>query len=256
MLSHFSHVWSLCDLMDYSPPGPSRLLCPWDSPGKNTGVGCYALLQGIFLTQGSNPHLLHLLHWQAGSLPLVPPGKPLWHLQCYSNSAKSYWFHLGRSNISLHLPLDWGQAQCYKTAKKGGSCRADVALRNSCRTDKGEWRDKLWQETTRIRDLSSELWGESCLNAGLASLLNPDSCLSFICVLGSTHGDLKLLPTLSPIHSPFLLPRSGRQKSKARCSEIHHWCTGVKSAPIYWTSTMRQTLCEGSHFTRQVTYYS
>ena len=36
----------------------------------------HALLQGIFLTQGSNPHLLCLLHWQAGSLPLAPPGKP------------------------------------------------------------------------------------------------------------------------------------------------------------------------------------
>ena len=35
--------------MDYSP---ARLLCPWDSPGKNTGVGCHALLQGIFLMQG------------------------------------------------------------------------------------------------------------------------------------------------------------------------------------------------------------
>ena len=47
--------------------------CPWDSPGKNTGVGCHALIQGIFLTQASNPRLLHLLYWQAGSLPLVPP---------------------------------------------------------------------------------------------------------------------------------------------------------------------------------------
>ena len=55
----------------------SRLLCPWDSPGKNTGVGCCALLQAIFPTQGSNPSLLSLLHWQAGSLPLVPSGKPL-----------------------------------------------------------------------------------------------------------------------------------------------------------------------------------
>ena len=39
-------------------------------------VGCHAILQGIFLTQGLNPCLLHLLHWQAGSLPLMPPGKP------------------------------------------------------------------------------------------------------------------------------------------------------------------------------------
>ena len=60
---------TLCDPM-------GRLLCPWDSPGKNTGVGCHALLQGIFLTQGSNPHLLYLLHWQVGSLPLVPPENP------------------------------------------------------------------------------------------------------------------------------------------------------------------------------------
>ena len=41
------------------------------------GVGCHAFLQGIFPTQGSNPRLLRLLHWQVGSLPPVPPGKPL-----------------------------------------------------------------------------------------------------------------------------------------------------------------------------------
>ena len=43
---------------------PARPLCPWDSPGKNTGVGCHALLQGIFPTQGPKPHFLGLLHWQ------------------------------------------------------------------------------------------------------------------------------------------------------------------------------------------------
>ena len=52
---------------------PARFLCPWDSPGKNTGVGCHALLQGIFPTQGWNPFLLRLMYWQAGSLPLAPP---------------------------------------------------------------------------------------------------------------------------------------------------------------------------------------
>ena len=55
---------------------PPRLLCPWESPGRDTGVGCHFLLQGIFLMQGSNPGLLHLLHWQADSLPIEPPGKP------------------------------------------------------------------------------------------------------------------------------------------------------------------------------------
>ena len=54
---------------------PARLLCPWDSLGKNTGVGCHTLFQMIFPTQGLNPTVLHLLHWQLGSLPLVLPGK-------------------------------------------------------------------------------------------------------------------------------------------------------------------------------------
>ena len=67
---------------------PARLLCPWDFPGKNTGVSCHALLQGIFLAQGSNPYLLCLLHWQAGSLTLVPPGKP----QTYINDPLMQWF--------------------------------------------------------------------------------------------------------------------------------------------------------------------
>ena len=54
VLSSFSHVrffatpWTVAH----------QLLCPWHSPGKNTGVGCHFLLQGIFLTQGSNPGLL------------------------------------------------------------------------------------------------------------------------------------------------------------------------------------------------------
>ena len=52
---------------------PIRLFCPWDFSGKSTRVGCHILLQGIFPTQESNPGLLH---WQADSLPLAPPGKP------------------------------------------------------------------------------------------------------------------------------------------------------------------------------------
>ena len=47
---------SPCDPIDSSPPGSS---VHGDSPGKNTGVGCHALLQEIFPTQGSNPGLLH-----------------------------------------------------------------------------------------------------------------------------------------------------------------------------------------------------
>ena len=64
-------VPAVCDPMDCS--------LPWDSPGKHTGVGCCALLQGIFLTKGSNPQFLCLLYWQAGPLPQEPldPGYPV-----------------------------------------------------------------------------------------------------------------------------------------------------------------------------------
>ena len=58
----------------------TRLFCPWDSPGTNTGVGCHALLQA----QASNPSLLHLLQLQTGSLPLAPPWKP-YYLYIYLN---------------------------------------------------------------------------------------------------------------------------------------------------------------------------
>ena len=73
MLSCFvlSDSWQphgLCNL-----PG---LLCPWNFPGKNTGVGYHALLQGIFPTQGLNPHLLHLLHCRQILAPLSHWGSP------------------------------------------------------------------------------------------------------------------------------------------------------------------------------------
>ena len=83
---------------------PARLLCSWDFPGKNTGVVCHFLLQGIF----PNPHLVCLLHWQTRSLPLAPPGKSLGYLSilylsvllymgiCFhfelKNDAKSLWY--------------------------------------------------------------------------------------------------------------------------------------------------------------------
>ena len=70
-------VKSLSQSNSWRPHGlqPTRLLRPWDFPGKNTGVGCHFLLQGIFLTQGLNPSLWLLL-WQADSLPLSHLGDP------------------------------------------------------------------------------------------------------------------------------------------------------------------------------------
>ena len=81
----FSVVSDLCVLMDCRPLGSSF---HGNFSDKNTG---HFLLQGIFLTQGSISGLLHLLHWQVDSCPLVPPGKP---------------------QISLYPMLIWNQLVC------------------------------------------------------------------------------------------------------------------------------------------------
>ena len=68
------HAQSCLILCDPHGPQPERLLCQCDFPDKHTAVCCHFFLQGIFQTQGSN---LCLLHWQADSLPLAPPGQSL-----------------------------------------------------------------------------------------------------------------------------------------------------------------------------------
>ena len=89
--SHGTHVCCVASVISDSlqPYGlqSSRLLCPQDSPGKNTGVAAISSSRG-----SSRPRdqtcISCLLHWQVGSLPLVPPGKPLpW----YSSHLYSYY---------------------------------------------------------------------------------------------------------------------------------------------------------------------
>ena len=64
-------------------PYPNRLLCPWEFPGKNTGVGCHFLLQRIFPTHGLN--LCLLLGRRIFFLPLSHLGSPLYILQSWLN---------------------------------------------------------------------------------------------------------------------------------------------------------------------------
>ena len=77
---------TLCDPVDHAHQCPLSMGFSrkeyWSG-----GVGCCALLQGLFPTQGWNPHLIHLLHWQAGSLPLVPTGS--WFL--YNKATRRDW---------------------------------------------------------------------------------------------------------------------------------------------------------------------
>ena len=78
----------MSDSLQFLGLWPIRLQSPWDSPGKNSGVCCHFLLQGIFQTRGWNP-LTCLLHWQADSSQLAPPGKPSFMIVFFSCSAVS-----------------------------------------------------------------------------------------------------------------------------------------------------------------------
>ena len=89
--------WALCDHMDGNPPGSSA---HGNSPGKNIGVGCLALLQGIFPTQGLNLHLLWLLHcgWILYHWASREALFHLWELPSFANS-KVYCLHIERMLI-------------------------------------------------------------------------------------------------------------------------------------------------------------
>ena len=77
--NHYEHVdccylvTKLCPTLWTHRQWPARLLCLCSFPGKNTGVGCHFLFQGIFPTQGSNQQLLH---WQGDSVPLSHQWSP------------------------------------------------------------------------------------------------------------------------------------------------------------------------------------
>ena len=85
-------------------------LCSWDFPGKNVGTGCHFLFQEVFPIQGSKVILLHLLPWQAESLPLS-------HLGSQNTQAlkqhKFIIFQLGSPQTPIHLrskvkgPAEW-----------------------------------------------------------------------------------------------------------------------------------------------------
>ena len=102
MLSHLLCP-TLCNLVDCSLP---RLLCPWDSPGHNTGMDCHSLLQGIFSTQGLNSDLLHcsqifyyLSHQGSHSIEV-----PSHHICYYMTSVARY--HHRRANCMLDSSVE------------------------------------------------------------------------------------------------------------------------------------------------------
>ena len=84
------HVWLFVTPWTGAHQAP-LVISSSDFLDKNIGVGCHFLLQGIFLTQGSNPHILYLLHQQADSLPQCPLGSPYKLLPPGKNWIKGKW---------------------------------------------------------------------------------------------------------------------------------------------------------------------
>ena len=105
-IRHILRACSITSLMSYSlrlhGMQPARLLCPWDSPGKNTGVDChFHNSPGDRPNPGIEPSSLCLLHYQLSSLPLAPPGKPKAHLGLLLTG---YWHRFPHTPTSLKIP--------------------------------------------------------------------------------------------------------------------------------------------------------
>ena len=146
---------------------PARLHCSWDSPGKNTGVSCHALLWGIFLIQGSKLCLLHLLHWPAVSLPLAPPGKPDSKSDCvyYSFVKHSWpqvvgtiWSQLKLKGACDRKPYQWRE-----------NCPGGPVAKTPCPQWKGAWVLSL------VRELRSHMPQLKILHATVKSK-DPPCC--------------------------------------------------------------------------------
>ena len=119
---------ALCDPMDCSSPGYSVLVI---FSGKNTGMSCHFLLQGIFPTQGSNPHLLP---WQVGSLSEPPD-----HLHCDVKVAQSCLILCDPMDFSPPCSFVHGISQarileCIAISSSRGSSRLRDHTRASCKS--------------------------------------------------------------------------------------------------------------------------
>ena len=142
---------------------PARLHCPWDFPSKNTGVSCHFFLQEIFLTQESNPRLLHwcngrwiLSHWAIRGFP--------WCSLCFRKAIYTIWALYSRAATVAQLgkspPANAGEARNKGSIPGSGRSSGEGnsnPLQYSCLENpmnRGAWRDtvqgftKSWMQLT------------------------------------------------------------------------------------------------------------
>ena len=136
---------------------PTRLFCPWNSPGKSAGVGSHSLLQGIFLTQGSNPGLSHcrqiLYHLSHHAHLKINPARPLGGQ--WDRLPMTSVNHTGLSDFCSHYFCNLPAALLQQEGKWGsdGACkpiRQDLGAPPECPVSPGEtgWlesRPATWQ---------------------------------------------------------------------------------------------------------------
>ena len=111
---------------------PARLLCPWDFPGKNTGVGCCTLLLGIFLTQGLNTAVLYcrwiLYCWATGEDPRQRCSLPQKYPQVRRKKQASISFS-EQSGSSFWISF-WNDINQTGSARNGESCTGRDIIRS------------------------------------------------------------------------------------------------------------------------------
>ena len=169
---------TLCNPMDYSPPGSS---VHGDSPGKNTGVGCHSLLQGIFPTQGLNPGLPHgrgilyqlshqgsprTLEWVAYPFSTGSSRPRNWTgVSCIAGRFFTFW-----ATREAHASYQSDHCHCILLPHSGavyGLCRGSwaTAATGSQRAQQGPWR-----RFTSWRQSSSRMHGSQASNIFLIQI--------------------------------------------------------------------------------------
>ena len=102
---------------------PARLLCPWNSPGKNTWVGCHFFLQGIFPTQGLNPGLLHcrqIIYWlsyKRSQISICPIFETFLFFLLFPSLEFLYIYSFGTLFIILIFSMSVFNSQTFKLKK-------------------------------------------------------------------------------------------------------------------------------------------
>ena len=150
----------VCDSLWPRGLKPTRLLCPQDSPGKNTGVGSHSLLQEIFPTQGSNPGLRHckqILYF------LSHQGSPFWfRVGSKFHAWPPYRKRGGHKDTQEETLWEWNQrSECcrYKPRNAQGHQKMEEA-----------WKDSSWElsegawPSWHLDSWSPELWGNTFLS--------------------------------------------------------------------------------------------